>query len=94
MAARRSAWRAVTAVVVCVALFAPGWVADFRGPNQRSGGPAWSGQVAKATELCRQERYNAITLLIDPPGWKVTLACRELVAAPSFSGDGGGRRKT
>ena len=69
-------------MVVCAALFVPSWVADFRGPNQRSTGPPWATEVAKAVAACRKGATATATLSIDPPHWTVTLPCR-LVVAPS-----------
>lgn len=76
------AWprRSVVAVTVCAALLIPSWVADFRGPNQRSSGPPWATEVAKATAVCRRGAAVA-TLSIDPPYWTVRLPCR-VVAQP------------
>jgi hypothetical protein len=68
--------RSAMAVAVCAALLIPSWVADFRGPNQRSSGPAWATEVAKATAVCRRGETAIATLSIDPPHWTVRLPCR------------------
>ncbi len=72
---------AVAATAVCTALFLPGWVADFRGPNQRSAGPIWAAQVARAVDDCRQGGRATASLSIDPPYWTVVLPCPRLAAA-------------
>jgi hypothetical protein len=71
--------RSVVAVTVCAALLIPSWVADFRGPNQRSSGPPWATEVAKATAVCRRDATAVATLSIDPPYWTVRLPCRVVV---------------
>jgi hypothetical protein len=70
--------RSVAAVTVCAAVLIPSWVADFRGPNQRSSGPEWATEVAQATALCRRGATALATLAIDPPYWTVSLPCRVL----------------
>jgi hypothetical protein len=74
---------AVVATAVCAALFLPSWVADFRGPNQRSAGPTWTAQVARAVDHCRRGGNATASLSIDPPYWTVVLPCPLLVAAGS-----------
>jgi hypothetical protein len=85
---RHSAWgtrtpagarRAGAAVAVCAAVLLPSWVADFRGPNQRSAGPPWPSEVAKATAVCRRGGTGSVALSIAPPHWTAVLACRVLV---------------
>ena len=78
---RRRRWRSVVAVAVCAALFVPSWVADFRGPNQRSAGPPWATEVARAIGDCRGGGNVTATLSINPPYWTVVLPCRVLAAA-------------
>ncbi len=73
--------RAIVAMAVCAALFLPSWVADFRGPNQRSAGPTWAAQVGRAIGDCRRGGNVTATLSIDPPYWTVVLPCRVLAAA-------------
>jgi hypothetical protein len=73
-------WRAVTAVALCACLLGPSWVVDFRDLNQRSAGPAWGSQVAKATAQCRNSPAATVSLAIDPPGWDVLLRCTHLLA--------------
>jgi hypothetical protein len=68
--------RAGVVVAACAVLFLPSWVADFRGPNQRSGGPAWATEVAKAATVCRRSGNTVVTLAIDPPHWTAVLPCR------------------
>jgi hypothetical protein len=72
-------WRSVTVVALCACLLGPTWVVDFRDSNQRSAGPAWSTQVAGATAQCRRAPTAAVSLAIDPPGWDVSLKCRDLL---------------
>jgi hypothetical protein len=71
--------RATVTVAVFAALLLPSWVADFRGPNQRSAGPPWATEVAKATAVCRRGGTASVMLSIDPPRWTITLPCRALV---------------
>jgi hypothetical protein len=73
--------RAIVTVAVCGVLFLPSWVADFRGPNQRSAGPSWATEVARAATQCRQSGAKTATVPIDPPHWTAVLPCR--VVAPS-----------
>jgi hypothetical protein len=70
--------RSVTVVAVCACLLGPTWVVDFRDSNQRSAGPAWGAQVAKATAECRRAPTAPVSLTIDPPGWDVSLTCGDL----------------
>jgi hypothetical protein len=72
-------WRSVTAVALCACLLSPTWVADFRDSNQRSAGPAWGTQVPRATAQCRRAPTATVSLAIDPPGWDVSLRCRDLL---------------
>ena len=72
-------WRSATAVALCACLLGPTWVVDFRDSNQRSAGPAWGAQVAKATVECRRAPTAPVSLMIDPPGWDVSLKCRDLL---------------
>ena len=72
---------AVAATAVCTALFLPSWVADFRGPNQRSAGPIWAAQVARAVDDCRQGGRATARLSMNPPYWTVVLPCPLLAAA-------------
>jgi hypothetical protein len=82
-----TSWRALAAVVVCLALFAPTWFTDFREPNQRSAGPIWSAQVAKGVGQCRGHTGGTVTVPISPPHWTAKLDCTVLtssrVLAPS-----------
>ena len=82
-------WRSVTVAAVCACLLGPTWVVDFRDSNQRSAGPAWGTQVAGATAQCRRAPTATVSLAIDPPGWDVSLACRDLVTTrPPLPGNG------
>jgi hypothetical protein len=82
-------WRRVTAVALCACLLGPTWVVDFRDSNQRSAGPAWGPQVAKATGQCRKAPNAPVSLVIDPPGWDVSLTCGDLVSTrPPLAGKG------
>ncbi|HTT88617.1 MAG TPA: hypothetical protein VMF65_03625 [Acidimicrobiales bacterium] len=74
--------RVTVAVAICTALFLPSWVADFRGPNQRSSGPAWASEVAKAGAECRRTGNTTATLSIDPAHWTAILPCRVVAPAP------------
>jgi hypothetical protein len=74
-------WRSVTGMAVCACLLGPTWVVDFRDSNQRSAGPAWGAQVAKATAQCRRAPTTPVSLPIDPPGWNVSLRCGDLLAS-------------
>lgn len=76
--------RAAAAVVLCAAMFVPSWVADFRGPNQRSAGPAWATEVAQAARTCRRSGEGMVEVRIDPPHWTAVLPCR--VVAPGRDG--------
>jgi hypothetical protein len=76
-------WRPVTAVALCACLLSPTWVVDFRDSNQRSGGPAWGTQVFRATAQCRRVPTATVSLAIDPPGWDVSLKCRDLLTGHS-----------
>ena len=73
-------WRSVTAVLVCACLLGPTWAVDFRDSNQRSAGPAWGTQVARATAQCRRAPSATVSLAIDPPGWDVSLTCGDLLS--------------
>jgi hypothetical protein len=72
-------WRPVTAVALCACLLGPTWVVDFRDSNQRSTGPAWGTQVARATAQCQRAPTGTVSLAIDPPGWDVSLKCKDLL---------------
>jgi hypothetical protein len=72
-------WRPVMAVALCACLLGPTWVVDFRDANQRSAGPAWRAQVAGATAQCRRAPSATVSLAIDPPGWDVSVPCRDLL---------------
>ncbi len=74
-------WRPVTVVAVCACLLGPTWVVDFRDSNQRSAGPAWGAQVARATAMCRRAPTAPVSLAIDPPGWNVSLRCGDLLTS-------------
>jgi hypothetical protein len=79
LAASSGRRRHAAAVVVCAAVLCPAWVVDFRDSNQRSASPSWSSQVVKATARCRRAPTTVVLLAIDPPGWSVSLACRDLL---------------
>ena len=64
-------------VLVCLVLFVPVWILDFREVNLRSAGPSWGEQVSLATHSCASGRRSA-TLQVSPPGWAVTLPCRDI----------------
>jgi len=82
-------WRSVTVVAVCACLLGATWVVDFRDSNQRSAGPSWGTQVARATVHCRRAPTTTVSLAIDPPGWDVSLTCRDLVTTrPILPGHG------
>ena len=72
-------WRSVTVVALCACLLGPTWVVDFRDSNQRSTGPAWGTQVARATGQCQRAPTGTVSLAIDPPGWDVSLKCKDLL---------------
>lgn len=72
-------WRSVTVVALCACLLGPTWVVDFRDSNQRSAGPAWGTQVARATAQCQRVPTATVSLAIDPPGWDVSLKCKDLL---------------
>lgn len=74
-------WRSVIVVAVCACLLGPTWAVDFRDSNQRSAGPAWGTEVAKATAQCRRAPTAKVSLTIDPPGWNVSLRCGDLDAS-------------
>ena len=76
---RLADWRPVMAVALCACLLGPTWVVDFRDSNQRSAGPAWGAEVAKATAQCRRAPSATVSLAIDPPGWDVSVPCRDLL---------------
>jgi len=76
-------WRSVTVVALCACVLGPAWAVDFRGSNQRSAGPAWGTQVARATAQCSRAPTATVSLAIDPPGWDVSLSCRELLTSRS-----------
>ena len=80
--------RGLGAVVLCLALFAPTWVTDFRQPNQRSAGPIWASQVTKGLAQCRARKGGTATLSISPPHWTAVLECTVLTnsnTAPATS---------
>ena len=80
-------WRSVTVVAVCACLLGPTWVVDFQDSNQRSAGPAWGTEVAKATAQCRRAPTATVSLPIDPPGWDVSLTCANLLTShPPLAG--------
>jgi hypothetical protein len=68
-------WRVLGAVGVCLALFVPSWLADFRDPNARQAGPNWSTEVAKAAAGCRHGQDKSVTVAIDPARWTASLPC-------------------
>jgi hypothetical protein len=74
-------WRSVMVVAVCACLLGPTWVVDFRDSNQRSAGPAWGAEVARATSQCRRTPTATVSLPIDPPGWNVSLRCGDLLTS-------------
>ncbi|HXW78165.1 MAG TPA: hypothetical protein VEJ84_01635 [Acidimicrobiales bacterium] len=82
-----TSWRGLAAVVLCLALFAPTWVTDFRQPNQRSAGPIWSTQVAKGVAQCRGRDHNGGTVAvpISPPHWTAKLECSVLTSSSVFA---------
>jgi hypothetical protein len=73
--------RALATVVLCLALFAPTWVTDFREPNQRSAGPIWASQVARGLAQCRTRNEGTVTLSISPPHWTAELECTALTSS-------------
>ncbi len=77
-AARWSRRRAVVVPVACAVLLLPTWVADFRDANQRSHGPVWPDQVARAVVYCRDSGAYRVTVPIDPPGWRAVLVCQAI----------------
>ena len=79
-----TSWRALAAVVVCLALFAPTWVTDFREPNQRSAGPIWASQVAKGVAQCRGHNGGTVTVPISPPHWTAKLECTALTSSAAL----------
>jgi hypothetical protein len=82
-------WRPVMVVAVCTCLLGPTWVVDFRDSDQRSAGPDWGAQVAKATAECRRTPTAPVSLVIDPPGWDVSLTCGDLIGPrPPLAGKG------
>jgi hypothetical protein len=80
-----TSWRALAAVVLCLAVFAPTWVTDFREPNQRSAGPIWSAQVAKGVARCRGHDSGAVIVPISPPHWTAKLECSVLTSSSVFA---------
>jgi hypothetical protein len=68
-------WRVLGALGVCLALFVPSWLADFRDPNARQAGPNWSTEVAKAAAGCRHGQDKSVTVAIDPARWTASLPC-------------------
>ncbi len=89
-----TSWRALATFVICLALFVPSWVVDFRSPNQRSAGPNWSQEVAKVVGKCRVDKSATVVVPIDPPGWSALLECIGLTTSaataeggPAVAGD-------
>ena len=68
-------WRVLGALGVCLALFVPSWLADFRDPNARQAGPNWPTELAKAAAGCRHRQDKSVTLAIDPARWTASLPC-------------------
>jgi hypothetical protein len=75
-------WRVLACTGVCVALFVPGWAADFRDPNARQAGPSWPAEVGKAAASCRNQPRQSVTLAIDPLHWSATLPCTAFTTRP------------
>jgi hypothetical protein len=65
--------------VACAVLLLPTWVADFRDTNQRSHGPVWPVQLARAVAHCRDSHPRTVTVPIDPPGWRAVLVCQAII---------------
>jgi len=78
-AARWSRRKALAVPVACAVLLLPTWVADFRDTNQRSHGPVWPVQLARAVAHCRDSHPRTVTVPIDPPGWRAVLVCQAII---------------
>jgi hypothetical protein len=75
----RWAWQGarIAAVFILVAV----WAADFRPDTPRAHAVLWQHELSRATDECRNQPAPSVTIATAPPGWTMTLPCRDLVAA-------------
>jgi hypothetical protein len=76
---RRQVWWAarIGAVLLLVAI----WTADFRPDTPRAHSVLWRTELTRAVASCNANRSASVTIPTAPPGWTMTLPCRQLVAA-------------
>lgn len=78
----RTARLAATCIVLLVAVT---WSANYRDANRRSTGRKWGTELSRAHATCEQSGRATVRVAISPPGWRVDVPCRDVLASGANS---------